>query len=170
ILARHHRQRGDETFFLTGVDEHADKVARVAAAQGLTPREYTDQIVSTWRELPERLCATNDFFIRTSDEGHKRFVQDFLRRIYENGHDDIYRDVYAGFYCYGCEEFKTEAELVDGKCPIHGTAPEWIEEANWFFRLSAYQERLLVLYDDRPDFVQPQFRFNEARSFIAGGL
>jgi methionyl-tRNA synthetase len=170
ILTRHHRQRGDETYFLTGVDEHADKVARVAAEQGLEPRTYTDQIVVAWQELPRRLNATNDFFIRTSDEGHKQFVQDFLQRIYVNGRDDIYQDVYAGLYCYGCEAFKTEAELVDGKCPDHGTAPEWIEEKNWFFRLSAYQEQLLVLYDERPDFVVPDFRYNEARSFIAGGL
>jgi methionyl-tRNA synthetase len=169
ILARHHRQRGDETFFLTGVDEHADKVARVAAEQGLEPRAYTDQIVVSWQELPQRLNATNDFFIRTSDEGHERFVQDFLQRIHDNGRGDIYQDVYAGLYCVGCEAFKTEDELVDGKCPDHGTVPEWLEEKNWFFRLSAYQDQLLALYD-RPDFVQPQFRANEARSFISGGL
>ena len=168
ILTRHHRQRGDETYFLTGVDEHADKVARVAAEQGLEPQEYADRIVGVWQELPRRLNAINDFFIRTSDEGHKRFVQDFLQRIYDNG--DVYQDVYAGWYCVGCEEFKTEAELVDGKCSIHGTVPEWLEEKNWFFRLSAYQERLLQLYDERPDFVLPHFRYNEARSFIAGGL
>jgi methionyl-tRNA synthetase len=168
ILTRHHRQRGEETYFLTGVDEHADKVARVAAEQGLEPQEYADRIVGVWQELPRRLNAINDFFIRTSDEGHKRFVQDFLQRIYDNG--DVYQDVYAGWYCVGCEEFKTEAELVDGKCSIHGTVPEWLEEKNWFFRLSAYQERLLQLYDERPDFVLPHFRYNEARSFIAGGL
>ena len=168
ILTRHHRQRGEETLFLTGVDEHADKVARVAAEQGLGPQEYADRIVGVWQELPRRLNATNDFFIRTSDEGHTRFVQDFLRRIYDNG--DVYQDVYAGWYCVGCEEFKTEAELVDGKCAIHGTAPEWLEEKNWFFRLSAYQDKLLQLYDERPDFVLPNFRYNEARSFIAGGL
>ncbi|HKP17246.1 MAG TPA: methionine--tRNA ligase [Gaiellaceae bacterium] len=170
ILARHHRQRGDDTYFLTGVDEHADKVARVAAEQGLEPREYTDRIAGVWRELPARLNATNDFFIRTSDDGHKRFVQDFLQRIHDNGRGDIYQDVYAGLYCFGCEAFKSEDELVDGKCPDHGTVPEWIEERNWFFRLSAYQEPLLRLYDERPDFVLPQFRYNEARSFIEGGL
>jgi methionyl-tRNA synthetase len=170
ILVRHHRQRGDETFFLTGVDEHADKVARVAAEQGLTPREYTDEIVGVWQELPRRLNATNDFFIRTSDDGHKRFVQDFLQRIYDNGRDDIYQGVYSGWYCVGCEAFKTEDELVDGKCPDHGIEPEWLEERNWFFRLSAYQEALLRLYDERPDFVLPHFRSNEARSFIEGGL
>ena len=168
ILTRHHRQRGDETYFLTGVDEHADKVARVAAEQGLEPKEYADGIVGAWQELPRRLNAVNDFFIRTSDEGHKRFVQDFLQRIYDNG--DVYEDVYAGWYCVGCEAFKTEAELVDGKCPDHGTVAEWLEEKNWFFRLSAYQDRLLQLYDERPDFVLPRYRYNEARSFIAGGL
>jgi methionyl-tRNA synthetase len=110
----------------------------------------------------------NDFFIRTSDEGHKRYVQGFLQRIYDNG--DVYEDVYSGWYCVGCEAFKTEAELVDGRCPDHGTEPEWLEEKNWFFRLSAYQDRLLELYDERPDFVLPSIRYNEARSFIAGGL
>lgn len=168
ILVRHHRQRGEETFFLTGVDEHAASVARVAAEQGLEPQEYADRIAPVWRDLPRRLNASIDFFIRTSDEDHKAFVQDFLQRIYDHG--DIYQDVYAGLYCVGCEAFKTEAELVDGKCQEHDREPEWIEEKNYFFRLSAYQARLLELYESRPDFVLPAFRANEARSFIAGGL
>jgi methionyl-tRNA synthetase len=168
ILVRHQRQRGQDTFFLTGVDEHADKVARVAAQKGLAPREYTDSIVGAWQDLPRRLNASVDFFIRTTDEGHKRFVQDFLQRIYDSG--DVYQDVYAGWYCVGCEEFKAEDELVGGNCPIHDRPAEWLEEKNWFFRLSAYEERLLRLYDERPDFVLPDFRANEARSFIAGGL
>ena len=91
-------------------------------------------------------------------------------RIRDNGRDDVYQDVYAGLYCVGCEAFKTEEELVDGKCPEHDIEPEWIEERNWFFRLSAYQEQLLALYDERPDFVLPAFRANEARTFVAGGL
>jgi methionyl-tRNA synthetase len=168
IIVRHHRQRGEDTFFLTGVDEHASKVWRAAAEQGLDAKEYADRIVVHWRELPALLNAVPDFFIRTTDEGHKRFVQDFLQRIYDNG--DVYQGVYAGLYCVGCEEFKSEDELVDGKCPIHEIEPEWIEEKNWFFRLSAYQEQLLALYDERPDFVLPGFRANEARAFIAGGL
>ncbi|MBM2822224.1 MAG: methionyl-tRNA synthetase [Thermoleophilia bacterium] len=168
ILARHYRQRGEDTFFLTGVDEHASSVARVAAEQGLEPKAYADRILGVWQEVPRRVNATNDFFIRTSDDGHKTFVQDFLQRIFDAG--DIYEGAYAGWYCVRCEAFKTEAELVDGKCPIHETVPDWIEEQNWFFRLSAYQERLLALYDGRPDFVLPSFRYNEARSFIAGGL
>ena len=168
ILARHHKQRGEETFFLTGTDEHASKVYRVAEEQGLDPKTYVDQIAESWKELPRLVDADYDFFIRTTDEGHKRFVQDFIQRIYDNGH--IYQDVYAGLYCVGCEAFKTEAELVDGKCPEHGIEPEWIEEKNYFFRLSAFQQPLLDLYDARPDFVLPRFRYNEARSFIAGGL
>jgi methionyl-tRNA synthetase len=168
ILIRHQKQRGAETFFLTGVDEHATKVFRVAEEQGLSAQEYVDSIAGSWRDLAPRLNAHPDFFIRTSDEGHKVFVRQFLQQIYDNG--DVYESVYAGFYCVGCEEFKAESELVDGKCAIHGTVPEWIEEKNYFFRLSAYQDRLLELYDSRPDFVLPQFRFNEARSFIASGL
>ena len=168
ILARHHKQRGEETFFLTGVDEHATKVWRVAEEQGLAAQEYVDQIAAVWRELPHQLSAETDFFIRTSDDGHKAFVREFLQRIYDNG--DVYEDVYAGLYCVGCEAFKTEDELVDGKCPLHNTVPEWIEEKNYFFRLSSYQDRLLELYDANPELVRPQFRFNEVRSFIAGGL
>ena len=140
----------------------------MAKEQGLTPKEYVDQIVVAWQELPERVNASIDYFIRTTDEGHKAFVQEFLQKIYDNG--DVYQDVYAGLYCVGCEAFKSEDELVDGKCPDHGVEPEWLEEKNWFFRLSAYQDRLLQLYDERPDFVLPGFRSNEARSFIAGGL
>jgi methionyl-tRNA synthetase len=168
ILVRHHRQRGEDTFFLTGTDEHASKVYRVAEEQGLDPKVYVDQIAEKWREVPELVGAEIDFFIRTTDESHKTFVQEFVQRIYDNG--DIYEDTYAGLYCVGCEAFKTEDELVDGKCPEHDTVPEWIEEKNYFFRLSAYQERLLQLYDERPDFVLPDFRRNEARSFIEGGL
>jgi methionyl-tRNA synthetase len=169
MIVRHHRQRGDDTFYLTGVDEHATKVWRVAREQGLEAQEYADRIAVPWRELPARLNASTDFFIRTSDDGHKRFVQDFLQRMYDNG--DIYQDVYAGLYCVGCEAFKNQDELTpDGLCPDHLVAPEWIEETNYFFRLSAYEERLLALYDERPDLVRPDFRYNEARSFIAGGL
>src|SRR5438445_3931464 len=156
VLARHHRQRGEQTFFLTGTDEHASKVYRVAEEQGLDPKTYVDKIAESWKELPRLVDAEYDFFIRTTDDGHKRFVQEFIQRIYDNGH--IYQDVYAGLYCVGCEAFKTEAELVDGKCPDHGIVPEWIEETNYFFKLSAFQDRLLELYDARPDFVLPQFR------------
>ena len=168
VFVRHHRQRGDDTFFLTGVDEHATKVYRVAQEAGLEPQVYVDRIGEAWRELPSQVGAEPDFYIRTSDAGHKSFVRDFLQRIYDNG--DVYEDVYAGLYCVGCEAFKAEDELIDGKCPEHGDRVEYIEEKNYFFQLSAYEERLLALYDERPDFVLPAFRYNEARSFIAGGL
>jgi methionyl-tRNA synthetase len=169
ILVRHHKQRGEETFFLTGSDENASKNVRSAEEAGVDPKTFVDRLVEEhWRPLAGRVGAEPDFFIRTTDEGHKRFVQEFVQRIYDNGH--IYRDVYSGLYCVGCEAFKNEDELVDGKCPDHGIEPERIEEQNWFFRLSAFQEPLLRLYDERPDFVQPRFRYNEARSFIAGGL
>ena len=115
-----------------------------------------------------RVNASNDFFIRTTDDRHKARVQEFLQRIYDRG--EIFEGVYAGLYCTRCESFYTEAELVEGLCPQHGIPPEFVEEKNYFFRLSAYQERLLRLYDDRPDVVLPRFRYNEARSFIERGL
>ncbi len=170
ILVRHHRQRGDETFFLTGTDENASKNVRAAEEAGVDPKTFVDRLVEEdWRPLPGRVGAAPDFFIRTTDEGHHRFVQEFVQRIYDNGH--IYEDTYAGLYCVSCEEFKTEDELTpEGLCPDHGIKPEWIEERNWFFRLSAFQDQLLRLFDERPDFVLPDFRYNEARSFIEGGL
>src|SRR3954470_4057998 len=168
IVVRHHRQRGEETFFLTGVDEHATKVWRVAEEQGLPGQENVDRTAEAGRERPTQLNSDRDFFIRTSDAGHKEFVRDFLQRIYDNG--DVYEDVYSGLYCVGCEAFKTEDELVDGKCPLHNAVPEFIEEKNYFFRLSAYQDKLLELYAERPDFVQPDFRFNEVKSFVSSGL
>src|ERR1700751_91054 len=106
MLVRQQRQRGDETFYLTGVDEHATKGWRVAQEQGLEAQEYADRIPGPWGELPKRLNASTDFFIRTSDDGHKRFVQEFLQRMYDNG--DVYQDVYAGWYCGGGEGLKRE--------------------------------------------------------------
>jgi methionyl-tRNA synthetase len=168
ILARHHRQRGHETFFLTGTDEHGTNIPRVAAEAGLDVKQFVDRNAAAFREMTERVNASNDFFIRTTDARHEAAVQEFVQRIYDAG--EIYEDVYAGLYCPRCEAFYTEAELVDGKCPVHGIAPEYVEEKNWFFRLSAYQERLLDLFDRNPEFVLPRFRYNEARSFIEQGL
>jgi methionyl-tRNA synthetase len=169
IIVRQHEQRGDDTFFLTGTDEHASKVYRVAEDRGLDPKVFVDQIVEeNWRPLAGRVGAEPDFFIRTTDEEHKRFVQEFIERLRENGH--IYEGTYSGLYCVGHETFISEADLVDGKCPEHGTVPEYIEEQNWFFRLSDFQQQLLELYDERPDFVLPRFRYNEARSLIEAGL
>jgi methionyl-tRNA synthetase len=174
VVVRHHRQRGDETFFLTGTDEHASKVYRVAEEEGLDAKEYVDRIVNeNWRELPKRIDADYDFFIRTTDEGHKRFVQEFLQRIYDNG--DIYQDVYAGLYCVGCEEFKLPTDIrtdEDGtqRCMIHGTELETVSETNYFFRLSAYADKLLELYESQPDFVAPASARNEVIAFVKQGL
>jgi methionyl-tRNA synthetase len=168
ILVRHRRQRGEETFFLTGTDEHGSNIPRVAAEAGLDLTEFVDRNAEAFREMTERVNASNDFFIRTTDERHGARVQEFLQRIYDRG--DIYEGVYAGLYCTRCEAFYTEAELVDGLCPVHGIRPEYVEEKNYFFRLSAYQDALLRAYDERPDIVLPRFRYNEARSFIERGL
>jgi methionyl-tRNA synthetase len=168
ILARHRRQRGEETFFLTGTDEHGSNIARVAEEAGLEPKEFADRNAATFMEMTRRINVSNDFFIRTTDERHEQLVQEFLQRIYDAG--EIYEGVYAGLYCSRCESFYTEAELIDGKCPQHGIPPEWVEEKNYFFRLSAYQDKLLALYDENPEFVLPKFRANEARSFIEQGL
>jgi len=168
ILARHRRQRGEEAFFLTGTDEHGSNIARVAEEAGLDPKEFVDRNAAKFLEMTQRINVSNDFFIRTTDERHEQLVQEFLQRIYDAG--EIYEGVYAGLYCSRCESFYTEAELVDGKCPQHGIVPEYVEEKNYFFRLSAYQDKLLALYDENPEFVLPKFRANEARSFIEQGL
>jgi methionyl-tRNA synthetase len=168
IVVRNRKQRGEEAFFLTGVDEHGTKVRQAAEAEGVTPQEYVDRISVAWRALAGQVNAEPDFFIRTSDAEHARFVREFLQRMYDNG--DVYEDVYAGLYCVGCEAFKLESELVDGKCPDHGDRVQYLEEKNYFFRLSAYEDRLRQLYADRPDIVRPQFRANEAKSFVEGGL
>ena len=168
VVARHHRQRGEETFFLTGTDENGTKIAQAAEAEGLDPRSFVDKMAAIWRELPVRVNASNDFFIRTTDDEHKAVVQEFVQRIYDAG--EIYEDTYRGLYCVACESFYSESDLLDGKCPQHGTVPEYFEERNYFFRLSAYQDVLLRLYDDNPEFVLPRIRYNEARRFIEQGL
>jgi methionyl-tRNA synthetase len=168
VLARHHRQRGDETFFLTGTDEHGTNIPRVAAEAGLDVKEFVDRNAAAFEEMTRRINTSNDFFIRTTDPRHESAVQDFVQRIYDAG--DVYEGQYAGLYCPRCERFYTESELVDGLCPLHGIVPEHVEEKNWFFRLSAYQDRLLGLYEENPELVLPRFRYNEARSFIEQGL
>ena len=168
ILVRHHRQRGDDSFFLTGVDEHATKVYRVAQEQGLDPQEYVDRIAEFWRELPGTVGAEPDFFIRTSDEGHKEFVREFVQRIYDNG--DVYEDVYAGLYCVGCEAVQ-----------VGGPARRRQVPAAWRSRRVHRGEELLLPAVRLPGAAAGPlrraaglraagFRYNEARSFIAGGL
>ncbi len=165
IIARHHRQRGDETFFLTGTDEHGDKIARAAQEVGRTPQEHTDVISARFKELWGTFELSNDFFIRTTDPQHIAEVQRILAVIHERG--DIYKGTYGGWYCTSCEAFYAEGDLLEGQqCPQHRRPVEWVEEENWFFRLSAYRDRLLRLFDENPTFVRPAHRMNEARRII----
>ena len=169
VLARHMRQRGEDVFFLTGTDEHGEPVAQEAERLGITPRELGDRNAVRFKELAERLNVTNDFFIRTTDAEHMAKVAEVVQRIHDNGH--VYAGTYEGWYCPRCADFKTEAELEDGnRCPIHKIELQIEKEDNWFFRLSAFQEPLEKLYSDRPSFVTPQNRYNEALSFIKSGL
>src|SRR3954452_9367013 len=169
ILARHMRQRGEDVFFLTGTDEHGEPVAQAAERLGVSPRELADKNSERFRDLVQRINATNDFFIRTSDPEHEAAVQRVVQQIYDNGY--VFEDTYEGFYCPRCADFKTEAELVDGnKCPIHLIELVREKEDNWFFKLSAFQEPLEKLYADNPEWVTPRNRYNEALSFIKQGL
>ena len=168
ILARFHRQKGDDVFFLTGTDEHGNKVAQAAAERGLTPREHVDEVSQKYRDLTRRLNASNDFFIRTTDAEHEAFVQRFVERLRDAG--DIEKRTYGGLYCTACEGFWKEDELVDGACPDHGVAPQYVEEENYYFLLSRYQERLSAFFRADPGWVKPRSRYNEALAFVEGGL
>jgi methionyl-tRNA synthetase len=169
VLARHMRQRGEDVFFLTGTDEHGEPVADVAEREGVAPRELADRNVVHFKEMAARVNASHDFFIRTSDPEHGAAVQRFMQGLYDNGH--IYPGTYEGWYCPRCADFKSEQEIVDGnKCPIHKIELTWEKEDNYFFRLSAFQEQLERLYAERPDFVLPGTRYNEAVGFIRQGL
>ena len=169
VMARHHRQRGEDVFFLTGVDEHGEPVADAAKAQGLEPKELADRNAERFKALAPRLEATNDFFIRTSDPEHVARVQEVLQRVYDNGY--VHEGLYEGWYCPRCADFKVENEIEEGnRCPIHHVELERHSEENYFFALSAFQERLEALYAEQPDFVTPRVRYNEALSFIKSGL
>jgi len=169
VLARHMRQRGLDVFFLTGTDEHGEPVADAARAQGLEPQQLADVNAERFRSLMPRLEASNDFFIRTSDEQHQARVQEVLQRVHDNGH--TYKGLYEGWYCPRCADFKVENEILDGnRCPIHEITLTREQEENWFFQLSKFQQPLERLYAEHPDFVMPRHHFNEARSFIGSGL
>jgi methionyl-tRNA synthetase len=169
ILARHHRQRGEDVFFLTGTDEHGEPVAQQAEAEGVTPRELGDRLAPRFKEMAAKVNASNDFFIRTTDEGHMERVQEIVQRVYDNGH--VYEGMYEGWYCPRCADFKTESEVgPDNTCPIHKIPLTRESQKNWFFALSKFQGDLEKLYEERPDFVIPEFRKNEALAFIRQGL
>lgn len=169
VLARHMRQRGRDVFFLTGTDEHGEPVAAAAEAEGITPQELADRNAPAFQRMVDRVGASNDYFIRTTDPGHIERVQEIVQRVHDNGY--VYEGSYEGWYCERCADFKTEVELGEGDtCPIHKTELVREKEENWFFRLSAFQEDLERLYEEHPDFVAPDFRRNEALAFIKQGL
>jgi methionyl-tRNA synthetase len=169
VMARHHRQRGELVFFLTGTDEHGEPVADAAHAQGITPQALADANAERFKALAPLIGASNDFFIRTSDPQHMAKVQQVLSRVRDNGF--VYKGTFEGWYCRRCADFKGENEIDPGnRCPIHHIELTREQEENYFFRLSAFEQQLLELYAEREDFVAPRTRYNEALSFIRSGL
>ena len=167
-VARYHRAKGEDVFFLTGSDEHGLKIQRKAAEKGVTPIEYVDGIVANFKKLWKMLNISNNDFIRTSEERHHKVVQAVLQKIYEQG--DIYKKNYEGLYCVPCESYWLERQLVDGKCPDCGRPVEKMAEESYFFKLSKYQDRILEYIETHPDFIQPVSRRNEMINFIKQGL
>ena len=176
-LARWHRQAGDDTWMLTGTDEHGQKMLRAAAANNVTPQEWVDKLVTeAWFPLLKTLDVANDDFIRTTQERHEERVKKFVQAIYDRGY--IYAGEYEALYCVGCEEFKPESEILDGTgpfeglkvCAIHSKPLELLQEKNYFFKLSEFQDRLLELYKEQPDFIRPESARNEVVSFVRQGL
>lgn len=168
FIARFRRLQGQKVHFLTGTDEHGLKIARTAEARGLPPKEWTDQIVPRWIELWGALDISNDDFIRTTESRHEQAVQSFMQALHDRG--EVYLGTYEGLYCVGCEAFKVPEDLVDGRCPLHGTVPEVVKEDNYFFPLSKYTDRLVELYRRDPPFVVPEARRNEVEGKVKQGL
>ena len=169
VMARHHRQRGEEVFFLTGTDEHGEPVADAAHALGVSPQELADRNAERFRALAPQLGASNDFFIRTTDPQHEAIVQKVLSRVRDAGY--VYKGTYEGWYCPRCADFKADNEVDEGnRCPIHHIELTREQEDNYFFALSKFQDRLEALYAEHEEFVAPRTRYNEALSFIRSGL
>jgi len=168
VIARYHRIQGDEVFFLTGVDEHGQKIQQAAEKTGVTPQEQCDRMALYFQKAWEKLEITHDFFIRTTDAFHKKAVQEVLQDLWNKG--EIYEHEYGGYYCVGCERFYTTKELVDGKCPQHLKEPDYIKEKNYFFRMSKYQSWLVDYINQNPGFIQPESRKNEVLGFLKGEL
>lgn len=167
-VARYKRLAGYDVFFLTGSDEHGQKIQRKAQENKVTPIEYVDKIVASFKHLWEKLNISHDDFIRTTETRHREVVQAIFQKIYDQG--DIYKASYEGWYCTPCETFWIERQLTDGKCPDCGRPVELLQEESYFFRMSKYQERLLTYIEENPDFIQPASRRNEMINFIKGGL
>ena len=170
-IARYRRLSGDAVHFLIGMDEHGQKVAQAAAQRDLTPQQQVDEIAERFLAMWKTLDISHDQFMRTTSEQHRTGVRALIKRIFDNNPDDFYERSYRGQYCVGCESFKQESEIVDGKCVLHPTRNlEWVEERNWFFRLSKYQGFLKRLHTERPDFLQPSSRRNEILALLDQGL
>ena len=168
-IARYQRLKEKDVFFLTGTDEHGQKIENKAKEKGVTPKEYVDEIVENAKDLWKSLGISYDKFIRTTDEYHEKAVQKIFDKLYEQG--DIYLDKYKGLYCTPCESFWTETQLVDGKCPDCGREVSLVEEESYFFRLSKYQKRIEELYKTNPEFIKPESRKNEMiNNFLKPGL
>ena len=168
-MARYKRLRGYDVKFLTGTDEHGQKIERIAMSQGVTPKEYVDKIVAGVKELWKELDISYDQFIRTTDDYHVKSVQKIFKQLYDQG--DIYKSEYEGWYCTPCESFFTDSQLVDGKCPDCGRPVQEAKEEAYFFKLSKYQDRLMKHIEQNPDFIQPESRKNEMiNNFIKPGL
>lgn len=168
-MARYKRLRGYDVMFLTGTDEHGQKIERIANSQGMTPKEYTDKIVVGIKELWKTLHISYNKFIRTTDDYHIKAVQKIFKQLYDQG--DIYKSSYEGWYCTPCESFFTEHQLVDGKCPDCGRDVELLKEESYFFRLSKYQDRIIKYMEENPEFLQPNTRQNEMiNNFLKPGL
>jgi methionyl-tRNA synthetase len=168
VATRFHAMQGSDVYFLTGTDEHGDKVVRAAKQENITPRAYVDTISQLFRDLWPQLSINNSQFIRTTDPPHIAVVEQVLQKIYDAG--DIYFAEYEGLYCFGCERFYTERELVEGKCPDHETEPEVIKESNYFFKMSRYQDWLVEHIRNTPDFIRPKRYRNEALAFLSEPL
>lgn len=166
-LRRFHAMQGEKTFFLTGTDEHGDKIVQAAEKNNCSPKEYVDGISSIFKNLWPSMGIQYDHFVRTTDPEHMKCVQDILQKVYDNG--DIYFGEYGGHYCYGCERFYTEKELEDGLCPQHKVKPEYIAEKNYFFRMSKYQDWLKQYIIDNPEFIRPERYRNEVLSLLESG-
>lgn len=168
VLARYARMAGRETFFVTGTDEHGDKIAEAAQKAGISPKQYADGISLQFRSLWPQLAVNNDYFIRTTDANHMETVRFILQKVYDAG--DIYFGSYEGFYCVGCERFYMEKELVGGQCPDHQTVPEHRKESNYFFRMSKYQDWLIRHIQENQDFIRPERYRNEVLAFLRDPL
>lgn len=167
-LKRFKKELGYDSFFVTGTDEHGQKIQEKAKENNMGPKEYVDMIVKSTKDLWKLLEIDYDVFIRTTDKNHKKIVQDIFMKLYEKG--EIYKSKYEGHYCTPCESFWSESQLIDGNCPDCNRQVQWADEEAYFFKLSKYGDRLLKLYEDNPDFIQPQSRKNEMISFIKNGL